>query len=180
MASPLDLAGAAAAASATAAGGGWGAALAGAMGALNNSRLAWGVASVLFNLASRHVLSELTPAQSSLVRHPMVRRVAVVAMLFMATRDLLLSVALGVLLLLALDGLLNENSRICVLPAAMCGPARGHPQAQAAGHPQAQQPKEGGGGGGTAAYEAVVHKPRMKALVPMAVAMGPSSWLHPE
>lgn len=93
---------------------------AGALAAANGSRLAWGLASILFNLGARTIFGELTPAQTAIARHPLVRRAAVVCMCFLATRDWLLSVAMGAVLVLLLDGLLDERSRLCVLPGGLC------------------------------------------------------------
>ena len=59
---------------------------------------------------------ELTPAQQKVLQHPMVKRGIVVCMFFMATRDILLSLALATVTLLCLEAFFNEGSRFCVLP----------------------------------------------------------------
>jgi hypothetical protein len=87
--------------------------------ALNNSKLMWGLCAILLNFGSRFLVMDVTPAQQALFQHPLFKRVVIVCMFFMVTRDVLLSVALGAVAIVVLESLLNEKSRFCLLPAAM-------------------------------------------------------------
>jgi hypothetical protein len=86
---------------------------------LSGSKLMWGVAAIVANMGSRFIIGELTPAQQGVLRNPAFKRVALFCMIFMPTRDVLLSVALTVVVSALLEGLLNEGSRYCVLPECL-------------------------------------------------------------
>lgn len=86
------------------------------------SKLVWGVASVLINLGSRFIIMDMTPAQQKVFGHPIFKRVVIFSLIFMTTRDILLSAALATGVIIVLEGLLNEHSQFCALPASMCGP----------------------------------------------------------
>lgn len=92
---------------------------------LSGSKLVWGIAAIVASLGSRFVIGDLTPAQQGIMSSKLVRRVVVFAMVFLPTRDVLLSACLTVVVLTLLDGLFNERSRFCIMP--MCsGWAGGH------------------------------------------------------
>jgi hypothetical protein len=84
---------------------------------LNANKLLIGVSGLLVNLGSRFVLSDyMSPGQQRYMAGPAVKRVVVFCMCFVATRDLLLSVALSLAVIVLVEGLLHEESRFCVLP----------------------------------------------------------------
>ena len=85
---------------------------------LSSSKLVWGLAAIVASLGSRFVIGDLTPVQQGVMSSKVVRRVVVFAMVFLPTRDVLLSACLTVIILTLLDGLLNERSRFCIMP--MC------------------------------------------------------------
>lgn len=87
---------------------------------INNSRVVWGVAAMVFNLGSRWLVADITPAQQRILSHPLFKRAAVLCMFFAATRDVLLSAVLALVMVTLMEGLLNERSRFCVLPGARC------------------------------------------------------------
>ena len=94
---------------------------------VNASKVVAGVASMAFNFGSRALIGELTPAQQSIFQSPAVKRVVVWCMFFIVTRDILVSAALALVTIVALETLLNEHSRFCLLPGT-----RGHRSAVAA------------------------------------------------
>ena len=90
------------------------------LGALNaslsGSKLVWGTAAIVASLGSRFIITELTPGQQNVFKTVAFKRLALFAMLFLPTRDLLLSAALTVVVSVLLEVLLNENSSFCWLP----------------------------------------------------------------
>ena len=86
---------------------------------LSGSKLVWGAAAIVANLGSRFIISELTPAQQSVLSSPAFKRVALFCMIFIPTRDLLLAACLTVAVSALLEGLLHEGSRFCVLPECL-------------------------------------------------------------
>ena len=83
---------------------------------ISGSKLVWGVAALLANVGSRFIIGELTPAQQGVLKSPIVKRIVLFCMLFIPTRDVLLSVCLTVVASALLEFLLNEESKYCVLP----------------------------------------------------------------
>jgi hypothetical protein len=86
---------------------------------LSGSKLVWGAAAIVASLGSRFIISELTPGQQSVLKSAAFKRAALFAMLFLPTRDLLLSAALTVVVSVLLEVVFNENSRYCMLPECL-------------------------------------------------------------
>ncbi len=86
---------------------------------LSGSKLVWGTAAIVASLGSRFIIGELTPGQQSVLKSTAFKRAALFAMLFLPTRDLLLSAALTVVVSVLLESLFNENSSYCVLPECL-------------------------------------------------------------
>ncbi len=86
------------------------------LGLVNNSKLSWGLASIMINLGSRFLIGSMTPLQQTVFSHPVFKRVVLFCIVFMATRDVLLSCALATALILLLECLLHEESPYCVVP----------------------------------------------------------------
>jgi hypothetical protein len=84
--------------------------------ALSGSKLVWALAALLANVGSRFVVGELTPAQQGVLRHPAFKRLVLFCMIFIPTRDVLLSACLTVAASALLESLMNEGSQYCVLP----------------------------------------------------------------
>ena len=84
---------------------------------LNANKLLLGVSGLMVNLGSRFVMSDyMSPGQQRFMSGAVVKRLVVFCMCFVATRDLLLSAALTLAVVVLVEGLLHEGSRFCVLP----------------------------------------------------------------
>lgn len=86
---------------------------------INGSKLAWGVAAVCVNLGSRYIIQDMSVLQQQIFGHPAFKRIAIFCMIFMATRDVLLSIAIAALVCMILEHALNEKSIACIAPG-MC------------------------------------------------------------
>jgi len=86
---------------------------------LSGSKLVWGAAAITASMGSRFIVGDITPAQQGVLRSPLVRRVVVFCMIFLPTRDILLSICMTVVFFALMDGLLNEHSRYCLLPECL-------------------------------------------------------------
>ena len=87
--------------------------------ALGGSKLFWGIATIVASIGSRFVVGELTPLQSSFLRHPAFKRAALFCIIFMPTRDILVSASLTVVASVILECILNEGSKFCLLPECL-------------------------------------------------------------
>jgi hypothetical protein len=86
------------------------------LAALASSKVLWGVTAMTFNLSARFITMDMTPAQVAIMQHPITKRVALVCFMFSVTRDIVLAIVLAAVIAFVFDGLLNERSRLCVLP----------------------------------------------------------------
>lgn len=84
----------------------------------NNNKLFLGIMVILVNLGSRHIVDEISASQEEYSRNLMLRRIAVFAMCFVATRDLVTSImltagfvilAMGVSKRAPLEGMTNRK-----------------------------------------------------------------------
>jgi hypothetical protein len=64
------------------------------MDALNNSKLFAGIMMLVLNLGARHLVDEISTSQEEYSRNLMMRRFAIFAVCFIATRDILISILL--------------------------------------------------------------------------------------
>jgi hypothetical protein len=83
---------------------------------INSSKLAWGVAAVCVNLGSRYIIQDMSVLQQQIFGHLAFKRIAIFCMIFMATRDVLLSIAIAALVCMILEHALNEKSIACIAP----------------------------------------------------------------
>lgn len=71
--------------------------------AVNGSKLAWGLSALCVNLGARYLMQDVTLAQQSVLANAAFKRVVVFCIVFLATRDLLLSTALAMVVIYVLD-----------------------------------------------------------------------------
>jgi len=83
---------------------------------MNNSKLFAGVLMLIMNIGSRYIQVKFTKTQEAFLRHYVVREVLIFAILWMATRDLYLSIILTLSFFIVTEYLFNEGSHYCMLP----------------------------------------------------------------
>ena len=85
--------------------------------AFNGSKIAWGLSTVGMQLGARFVVGDLTEMQNKILASKLAKRVIMCGMIFVATRDIMISVVLTVAIHAVLSWLINENSAMCVIPS---------------------------------------------------------------
>jgi hypothetical protein len=83
---------------------------------LNTSKLLTGCSVLLMNVGSRYVGADLGRNSEKMLQSAVAKKLIVLSMFFVSTRDLLLSVGLTLLYVLLFDGLFKEGCPICVIP----------------------------------------------------------------
>lgn len=86
---------------------------------LNNSPLLAGLAMLMLNIGSKYVELGLSKTQEQALRNGIARELLIFAMVFMATKDIVLSTVMTASFIVLSDFLFNENSRFCVIPQYM-------------------------------------------------------------
>lgn len=83
---------------------------------LNQNKVMWGVSMLLLNIGSRYVVADLGKSHEYILSNQIVKKLVVMSMFFVATRDVLTSFLLTVSYILIVDGILHEKRAYCLLP----------------------------------------------------------------
>ena len=75
-----------------------------------------GLIMVIVNLGARFIVNELDEKQKKMINSKYLRRLLIFLVIFMATRDLGISIVLTVVVILFLFEFFNENSEFSLLP----------------------------------------------------------------
>ena len=84
------------------------------MTSINSNPYFIGIMMLLLNIGGRFLSLEVSKGQERFLSDPIVRRFLLFAVLFVATRNVLVAAALTVIVVLLLGYLFNENSELCV------------------------------------------------------------------
>ena len=85
---------------------------------LNNNKYLAGIAMILFNIGSRYLVVDMNKNTENLLKSKIARRITLFSIFFLGTRDLVASLILTSVFIVMTMNLFNEDSRLCVLPAA--------------------------------------------------------------
>lgn len=93
------------------------------MASVNSNPYFIGIMMLLLNLGGRFLALEISKDQEKFLSHPIIRRFFLFAVLFVATRNLVIAAGLTVIVIVFLGYLFNENSELCLwncsVPAAI-------------------------------------------------------------
>ena len=84
------------------------------MSSINTNPYFIGLMMLLLNLGGRFLALEISKDQEKFLSQPFVRRFFLIAVLFVATRNIVIALALGLVVILLLGYLFNENSDLCL------------------------------------------------------------------
>ena len=77
---------------------------------LNQSKYFAGIMMLVLNLGSKYITMELSESQDELLKNKIIRRFLVFTVVFVATRDIYVSLILTGIFIILVSGLFNENS----------------------------------------------------------------------
>ena len=83
---------------------------------LNTNKYFTGIMMILLNIGSRYVALDLSKTQQDFLSSVWVRRALVFTIVFIATRDIKVSLLLTLMFVILISGLFNGKSRYCILP----------------------------------------------------------------
>ena len=83
---------------------------------LNNSKFFAGIIMIILNIGSKYITIKLSKTQESYLRNTLARQVLIFAIAWMGTKDIYLSLVLTAIFVVLSDYLLNEKSRMCMIP----------------------------------------------------------------
>lgn len=98
------------------------------MAGVNSNPYFIGIMMLLLNLGGRFLALEISKDQEKFLSHPAIRRFFLFAVLFVATRNVIIAAGLTVIVIFVLGYLFNENSELCLWKSCITPAA---PQAKA-------------------------------------------------
>ena len=84
---------------------------------LNNNKIFAGVIILIMNICSRYATLELSKSQEYYVKYVFGKQLLLFAIIWIGTRDIIISVILTILFLILADYLLNDQSKYCIIPS---------------------------------------------------------------
>jgi hypothetical protein len=103
------------------------------MGAVNSNPYFIGIMMLLLNLGGRFLSLEISKEQEKFLSKPVVRRFFLFAVLFVATRNIVIAACLTILVILMLGYLFNENSELCIWRSCLSSSQEKLPEASYVG-----------------------------------------------
>ena len=82
---------------------------------LNQSKYFAGIMMLVLNLGSKYITLELSESQDELLKNKIIRRFLVFTVVFVATRDIFVSLILTGIFIILVSGLFNENSSYSIM-----------------------------------------------------------------
>ena len=82
---------------------------------LNNSRFFAGILMILMNLGSKYISLELSESQDEFFSNIIIRRIIIFTVVFIATKDIIISFIITTCFIILVSGIFNENSKFCLV-----------------------------------------------------------------
>ena len=86
---------------------------------LNNSPFLAGLAMIILNIGSKYIEIGLSKTQEQAIRNSIAREVLIFTIVFVGTKDVVMSILMTAAFIIMADFLLNSNSRYCICPSYM-------------------------------------------------------------
>ena len=83
---------------------------------LNSSKYFSGIMMILLNIGGKQISNEISSAQENILNHIIIRRLLVFVVVFVATKDVKISLIVTICFIVIVTGFFNEDSKYCVLP----------------------------------------------------------------
>lgn len=87
-----------------------------ALGSINSNKIFWGMSMLMLNFGARYVVADLGKTHEIILSHEITKKLIVLSLFFVATRDILMSFILTVAYIVVIDGMLHEKRRFCIVP----------------------------------------------------------------
>lgn len=82
---------------------------------LNNSKFFSGILMILMNLGSKYISLELSESQDEFFSNIIIRRIMIFTVVFIATKDIIVSIIITACFVILVSGLFNQNSKYCLI-----------------------------------------------------------------
>jgi hypothetical protein len=82
---------------------------------LNTNKYFTGIMMIILNLGSRFLVMELSESQEQMLSNKIIRRFIMFTVVFIATKDIYVSLIITAIFIVLVSGLFNENSKYCIV-----------------------------------------------------------------
>jgi hypothetical protein len=86
---------------------------------INNSKLFAGLVMIILNIGSKYITIKISKSQEQYLRNSIARQLLIFSIVWMGTKDIILSFFLTAAFIVSTDHLFNEESQFCVLPPSL-------------------------------------------------------------
>jgi hypothetical protein len=86
---------------------------------LNNSKLFAGILMILMNVGARYIEMGFTKSQEHALKSGLGREIVIFCVVFLGTRDLIISILMTSAFIILSDHVFNEKSKYCIIPNKM-------------------------------------------------------------
>ena len=86
------------------------------LNSLNNSRYFTGIMMLLMNIFSKFIVLKLSDTQQEFILNSIGRELLLFSIVFVATKDIVISLILSAVFIILTDFLFNEESAMCIIP----------------------------------------------------------------
>jgi hypothetical protein len=83
---------------------------------LNNNKYLSALTMIFLNIGSKYMAFDISENQEKILKSNLVRRIVLFSIFYVATKDLLLSLTFTTIFIILTMTLINENSKLCLLP----------------------------------------------------------------
>lgn len=83
---------------------------------INNSKLFAGIMMLVLNISSKYITFSFSKSQEEFIKNSIAREILIFAIVWMATRDIYVSIVMTAAFVVLADYIFNENSKLCLLP----------------------------------------------------------------
>ena len=83
---------------------------------INGSKLLAGLAMIVLNLFSKYVIVDLSKSQEAFIRNTITREILIFIIVFVGTRDIIMSILITAAFVILSSTIFNEKSRFCMMP----------------------------------------------------------------
>jgi hypothetical protein len=83
---------------------------------INTSKFFAGFVMIMLNIGSKYITIKLSKSQEAYLRNTIARQLLIFSIIWMGTRDVLISIAMTGAFVILTDHLFNERSPYCVIP----------------------------------------------------------------
>jgi len=83
---------------------------------LNNSAFLAGLAMIILNIGSKYIEIGLSKSQEDAIKNSIAREILIFTIVFVGTKDIILSILMTAAFIILSDHIFNEKSRFCVCP----------------------------------------------------------------